>query len=144
MELAAATEAAVTVEPDIIVVSSAYGSQGDVGPLLALARALQEQQRCLVVFVGNEYFRRDVEAIRGLRFVGVGTKESYEDLLANSQKRTDKRALVRYWLSHLEEHYAVLEALASGRRRVVVVAHPLVCRVFFFFSPVYLFEGLPF
>lgn len=58
---------------DIIVVSSTYGSQGDVGPLLALARTLhrrqQQQQRVTtnaatteitettlpvaVVFVGN-------------------------------------------------------------------------------------------
>lgn len=77
--------------------------------------------------VGNGHFRAEVEA-SGLRFVGVGTKEAYEDLLANSHKRKDKRALVRYWLSHLDEHYAALEELVAGRRRVVIVAHPLVRR----------------
>lgn len=118
---------------DIIIVSSAYGSQGDVGPLLALARTLRRRADAdaaarpvtTVVFVGNGYFREEVEA-SGLHFVGVGSKEGYEDLLANSQKRRDKRALVRYWLSHLEAHYAALEGLVRGRRRAVVVAHPLV------------------
>ena len=118
-------------DDDVVVVSSAYGSQGDVGPLVALARALQRRRVASVVaFVGNGFFRADVENPRTpeLRFVEVGTKRGYEDLLVNSHKRKDKRALVRYWLSHLEEHYAALRELLRGRRRVVVVAHPLVRR----------------
>ena len=141
---------------DIFIVSSAYGSQGDIGPLLALARTLHRRvvqadftttadgdgdstgytidkqsdgdddgDDPEVVFVGNGYFREEVEA-SGLRFAQVGTREGYEDLLANSQRRKDKRALVRYWLSHLEEHYETLDRLVRGRRRAVVVAHPLV------------------
>lgn len=38
-------------EEDLIVVSSAYGSQGDVGPLLALARTLHPRCGGRVVFV---------------------------------------------------------------------------------------------
>jgi hypothetical protein len=82
-------------------------------------------QRTQLVPLQHEYFRAEVEA-SGLGFVGVGTKEAYEDLLANSAKRKDKRALVSYWLSHLKEHYAALQGLCSGRRRAVIVAHPLV------------------
>ena len=43
---------------DIIIVSSAYGSQGDVGPLLALARTLHRHRRTScsedTTFTGDE------------------------------------------------------------------------------------------
>ena len=63
----ASSDLAVVVEerqqgcprPRLVIVSAAYGSQGDIGPMLTLARALREQspahdeQDTRVVFVSN-------------------------------------------------------------------------------------------
>ena len=118
--------------PDMVVVTSAYGSEGDVGPLLALARETRRlaPSETRVVFVSNPRFappearpKKDDSAC--LEFVGVGTSEAYDFMLANSSSRADKRALPKFWLAHLGEHFQALASLADQARRVVVVAHPL-------------------
>ena len=113
----------------LVIVSSAYGSQGDVAPLLALAREVRRRAPAgaRVAFVTNPFYRAEVEASPGLTFAGVGSAEAHARLLADSDARRDKRALVRHWLSHLDEHRETLLRLvrAPGVTDVVLVAHPL-------------------
>ena len=69
-----------------------------------------------VAFVTNPFYRAEVEASPGLTFAGVGSAEAHARLLADSDARRDKRALVRHWLSHLDEHRETLLRLARARR----------------------------
>jgi hypothetical protein len=122
--------------PDLVVVTSAYGSEGDILPLLALAREcrLAAPARTRVVFVSNPRFeppeaRRD-RRLGSLEFVGVGSREAYDTMLADSRepRRRDRRALARFWVSHLDEHFDALRALSAPCARdgkTVVVAHTL-------------------
>ena len=122
--------------PDLVVVTSAYGSEGDILPLLALAREcrLAAPARTRVVFVSNPRFeppeaRRDRRP-GSLEFVGVGSREAYDAMLADSRdpRRRDRRALARFWVSHLDEHFDALRALSAQCARdgkTVVVAHTL-------------------
>ena len=122
--------------PDLVVVTSAYGSEGDILPLLALAREcrLAAPARTRVVFVSNPRFeppeaRRDRRP-GSLEFVGVGSREAYDAMLADSRdpRRRDRRALARFWVSHLDEHFDALRALSAPCARdgkTVVVAHTL-------------------
>lgn len=116
----------------LVIVSSAYGSQGDVAPLLALAREVRRRapEGTRVAFLTNPWYRAEVEASPGLTFAGVGSAEAYARLLADSDARRDRRALVRHWLSHLDEHREALLRLvhAPGEeevKEVVLVCHPL-------------------
>ena len=123
----------------MVVVTSAYGSEGDILPMLALAREcrLAAPSRTRVVFLSNPRFeppeaRRDRGLLGSLEFVGVGSREAYDAMLADSRdaRRRDRRALARFWVSHLEEHFEALRALvdeqgAPDAFSTTVVAHPL-------------------
>ena len=134
--------------PDLVVVTSAFGSEGDIGPMLALARETRRVAPVTtrVVFVSNPKFTPpEAKPLRPetpdespethdekcLEFIGVGKKEAYDAMLSDSATRTDKRVLPHYWLSHLDEHFAALRTLIvpaicdSSNKKVVLVAHPL-------------------
>ena len=110
--------------PDIVVVTSAYGSEGDILPLLALARACQDAApaETRVVFVSNPKFEPpEARPFRdrtpgSLEFVGVVSRQAYDAMLADSRdaRRKDKSALARFWVSHLDEHFSKLRTLTTS------------------------------
>lgn len=123
--------------PDMVVVTSAYGSEGDILPLLALARACRDAApaETRVLFVSNPKFeppeaRPSSDRRPGsLEFVGVGSRQAYDAMLADSRdaRRKDKSALARFWVSHLDEHFSKLRTLSdeAKEKTTVVVTHPL-------------------
>jgi hypothetical protein len=126
--------------PDMVVVTSAYGSEGDILPLLALARACRDAApaETRVVFVSNPKFEPpEARPFRdrtpgSLEFVGVGSRQAYDAMLADSRdaRRKDKSALARFWVSHLDEHFSKLRTLTTSsdeakEKTTVVVTHPL-------------------
>ena len=126
--------------PDMVVVTSAYGSEGDILPLLALARACRDAApaETRVVFVSNPKFEPpEARPFRdrtpgSLEFVGVGSRQAYDAMLADSRdaRRKDKSALARFWVSHLDEHFSKLRTLTTSsdeanEKTTVVVTHAL-------------------
>ena len=119
----------------MVVVTSAYGSEGDILPMLALAREcrLAAPASTRVVFLSNPRFEPPEARLDrrpgSLEFVGVGSREAYDAMLADSRdaRRRTRRALARFWVSHLEEHFRELRVLTDGvvDKTVVVVTHPL-------------------
>ena len=127
---------------DLVVVTSAFGSDGDVGPMLALARETRRvaPSTTRVIFVSNPKFEppeahpfgdHDKDEPR-LEFIGVGTEREYEELLNNSEKRRNKLTLPHFWMGHLQEHFRVLKTVTgydvpsvSRKEKVVAVTHPL-------------------
>jgi UDP:flavonoid glycosyltransferase YjiC (YdhE family) len=111
-----------------VIVSACYGSRGDVVPCLRLAEAFARLGADVRVLANPMYAS---EARNDLRFVGVGSAKAYEEMLKGNASRRGVRMLVRYWLSHLDEHTGKLIALCRERsgeneeEDVVVLAHTL-------------------
>jgi len=89
-----------------IVVSSCYGTQGDVNPLVDIACELQAQGHA-VQMVTDGYFGERCRAL-GLNVITIGSVEEYEAILANAEERVKKpETLVYHWLSRLKQHFEV-------------------------------------
>ena len=73
------------VEKGLVIVSSCYGSYGDVLPMIGFAKAIQNRGH-EVAFVTHDYFREVAEKC-GLAVRPIGDKESYAQLLNNPEER---------------------------------------------------------
>ena len=100
---------------------SPLGSDGDVHPMLGLARVLQSRGH-RVTFITNEYFRERTEAL-GLSYVELGTKQEFLDLTNDSRMWHPFKALpyifrtliadaMRPQYELLREHYVPGETIA--------------------------------
>jgi UDP:flavonoid glycosyltransferase YjiC (YdhE family) len=88
-----------------VVVSAAYGTWGDVQPMLALAAALAEQGHAVTCIVDG-YWLDAASATRGVTVVTLGAADEYAAMLADAKLRWSKpQTLVHAWLSRLRQHY---------------------------------------
>lgn len=69
------------MQPERKIIVLALGSDGDINPMIAIARTLQEKGQA-VEFLASAYFHEKVEAA-GLQFVGIGDRSQYEKALQN-------------------------------------------------------------
>lgn len=107
-----------------VIVSACYGSRGDVVPCLRLAEAFARLGADVCAMANPLYASK---ARNGVRFVGVGSAEAYDEMIKRNATRRGVRRLVRYWLSHLDEHTGKLIELCRENEEedVVVLAHTL-------------------
>lgn len=111
-----------------VIVSACYGSRGDVVPCLRLAEAFARLGADVCAMANPLYAS---EARNGVRLVGVGSAKAYDEMVKQNASRRGVRRLVRYWLSHLDEHTGKLIELCRERsgdneeEDVVVLAHTL-------------------
>lgn len=107
-----------------VIVSACYGSRGDVVPCLRLAEAFARLGADVRAMANPSYAS---EARNGVRFVGVGSAKAYDEMVKQNASRRGVRRLVRYWLSHLDEHTGKLIELCRENEEedVVVLAHTL-------------------
>lgn len=107
-----------------VIVSACYGSRGDVVPCLRLAEAFARLGADVRAMANPLYAS---EAGNGVRFVGVGSAKAYDEMVKRNASRRGVRRLVRYWLSHLDEHTGKLIELCreDEEEDVVVLAHTL-------------------
>ena len=121
--------------PSSLVFSAAYGSLGDVAPILALAKEVllagSVEVESVTVIV-NAYFQPHCAALvaLGARVETLGSAREYAALIADADERWNKpQDVFATWLSGLEQHYGLLERLdeeaASRGARATFVAHPL-------------------
>ena len=109
----------------VIVFTSAYGSRGDIAPVLRCAEAYASRARARgsnarVCAVSNAKYADDVTKCA---FASIGKAEEYDGFMMPNAKRG--RALVEYWLSHLREHWEVVLGVIGDAKRAVVVGHAL-------------------
>ena len=133
-----------------VIVSAAYGTFGDLAPLLAIAEALQQQGHTVrprsmlravvavksslacsvpprqVVFVCDAFYVQKVEAM-GIPALGVGDADAYAKMLADAEARwRSPLALIHDWMSRLKPHYQLLErALSASPKDTVLVGHSM-------------------
>ncbi len=69
------------LQPKRKIIVLALGSDGDINPMLAIARVLHEQGH-EVEFLASAYFEEKVQAAQ-LQFVGIGDRSQYEKALQN-------------------------------------------------------------
>jgi UDP:flavonoid glycosyltransferase YjiC (YdhE family) len=107
-----------------VIVSAAYGTLGDVAPLMGIAAALLQQGHTVTCVVDG-YFRDAVPP--GARAVTLGSAEAFAAALADPAARWRKpQALVYDWLSRLKQHFQLLEQLLSeAPADTVFVGHAL-------------------
>lgn len=121
--------------PSSLIFSAAYGSMGDVAPVLAvvkevlLAGSAEVESVTLIV---NAYFQPHCAALvaLGARVETLGSAPEYAALLSDVAKRWDRpQDVIATWLSGLEQHYALLvrlqEEAASRGCRATFIGHPL-------------------
>jgi len=111
-----------------VVVSAAYGTLGDVAPLLGLTEKLLARGVPTTLVI-DAYFLARAQPLReaGARVLTLGSAAEYEQLLGDAKKRWSKpQSTVHFWLARLEEHYRLLESLAAeAPGRVAFVGHAL-------------------
>lgn len=111
-----------------VIISAAYGTWGDLAPLLQLAQELrndhqeraQVPRRCLVwrstrddaalqvAMVVDAFFYAKVASNDGIRVLALGSAEAYAAALSDPEARWRKPVtLVHAWLDRLKEHYEV-------------------------------------
>jgi UDP:flavonoid glycosyltransferase YjiC (YdhE family) len=107
-----------------VIVSAAYGTLGDVAPLMGIAAALLQQGHTVTCVVDG-FFRDAVPA--GARAVTLGAAEEFAAALEDAEARWRKpQALVYQWLSRLKQHFQLLEQLLSeAPADTVFVGHAL-------------------
>ena len=112
-----------------VVVSACYGSVGDVAPCLWMANVIGAAfgGELDVACATNPYFQSELRD--DVRFVAVGDEREYEEMLCRSTREMsharDGRRVVRWWLSHLDEHFDALTKLVEGADRTIILAHTL-------------------
>ena len=112
-----------------VVVSACYGSVGDVAPCLWMANVIGAAfgGELDVACATNPYFQSELRD--DVRFVAVGDEREYEEMLCRStgemSHARDGRRVVRWWLSHLDEHFDALTKLVEGADRTIILAHTL-------------------
>ncbi len=109
-----------------VVISAAYGTLGDVAPMLGLAERLLSRS-VAVTLVVDAYFLPRARALSGARVETLGTVEEYQALLDDVQGRWSKPAdTVRFWLRRLNDHYTLLARLADeAPGQVTFIGHAL-------------------
>jgi UDP:flavonoid glycosyltransferase YjiC (YdhE family) len=109
-----------------LFVFHAYGSTGDILPLLAIAAALQDEG-CRVAFIANESFGERIRAA-GVPFEPAGTREEQQAALetVDNSGSSAAGAMLRYE-SLVERNYPrvtrILERLIAEGNQLVVVTH---------------------
>ncbi len=109
-----------------VVISAAYGTLGDVAPMLGLAERMLSRG-VAVTLVVDAYFLPRARALSGARVETLGTVEEYQALLDDVQGRWNKPAdTVRFWLRRLNDHYTLLARLADeAPGQVAFIGHAL-------------------
>lgn len=133
-----------------VLISAAYGTWGDLAPMLQLALELargghQEStsfcccQNCRahtrvlqVVLIVDAFFFEKVAANDSIRVLAIGSAEAYAAALADPEARWRKPVtLVHAWLDRLKEHYEVRRSSsACGARRSRSRNAKLLARLF--------------
>ncbi len=103
----------------------AWGSMGDIHPLLGLSRALKARGH-RVTFVTNEAFN-DMAVEAGLEFHSVGTLAEAEDTLGNNDLWHPRKGFEVVWRSCVEVQKRMLGFILSqvDAGDLVIIAHPL-------------------
>jgi rhamnosyltransferase subunit B len=121
--------------PSSLIFSAAYGSLGDVAPILAVVKEVllagKPEVESVTVIV-NAYFQPHCAALvaLGARVETLGSAPEYAAALADVAGRWNgPQDTIAMWLSGLEQHYALFvrleEEAASRGCRATFVGHPL-------------------
>jgi rhamnosyltransferase subunit B len=103
----------------------AFGSLGDIYPLLAVAKKLKDKHN--VIFFANEYFSAHVENA-GVTFQPVGTREEQLTALEskNSTGETNDGKINRFDNiigKNFDRVYDLLEAKVTNGKKLLVISH---------------------
>lgn len=108
-----------------LTVFVAFGSLGDVSPLLAVAGHLQSRQR--VVFLSNEYFRSYIEQ-QGVNFHPIGTIEDQLAAKESAQSTGETKVGRMHRFEHIigksfSPTFQYLKGLIEDGNDLLVVSH---------------------
>ncbi|MES2756978.1 MAG: glycosyltransferase [Pseudomonadota bacterium] len=108
--------------PHYVVIT--VGTTGDIHPFMRLAGALRALGR-QVTFISHSYHARLVESA-GIPFIGLGTDEEYEQLLANPDLWHPQKAFSAIMANYREGIEQIDAAIRSlpAHPDLIAIAHP--------------------
>lgn len=108
--------------PHYLVIT--VGTTGDIHPFMRIATALQVLGR-KITFITNTYHAKLVQGA-GLSFVGIGTDEEYQRVIANPDLWDPKKGFSALMATYSDQLRQLDEAIRSisPQEPIVVIAHP--------------------
>jgi UDP:flavonoid glycosyltransferase YjiC (YdhE family) len=104
------------IERTHAIVSTAYGTSGDVLPMLKIAETFKQIGASKVTVCVNEA-NGEMTKQYGIDYVTIGDAEKHKRMVESQIRYLDLKKVVKYLISHQEEHLNLLLKLVDDSHK---------------------------